>query len=236
MTDAEDEQTMPAAASGIPGRQVCCHHAREGSEPLRYLLFLPAGYDDAAGNWPLMVFLHGAGERGDDLSLVKTYGPPMLVEKTANFPFVLVSPQCAAGRQWEPERLLALVEDVVSRHRIDRRRIVLTGVSLGGYGTWMTAASDPARFAALAPVCGWGDPAWAACLRDVPSWILHGEDDEVIPITRSFEMRDALLAAGADVRFTPFPGVGHDAWTQAYAMADLYDWLLHRVARGASPG
>jgi predicted peptidase len=232
-TDASGEEMKAAAPpTGVPGRQVACRHDNAGSGHLRYLLFLPARYEKETAGWPLMVFLHGAGERGDDLNLVKKYGPPMIVEDAPDFPFVVVSPQCLADRHWDPQQVIALVEDVVASHRIDRQRIVLTGVSLGGFGTWMTAAAYPRRFAALAPVCGWGAPALAVRLRDVPVWIFHGEDDDVVPIGRSREMRDALLDSGGDVRFTSFPGVGHDAWTEAYATPALYAWLLQCRASG----
>jgi predicted peptidase len=175
-----------------------------------------------------MVFLHGAGERGDDLNLVKTYGPPMIVEKTPEFPFVVISPQCPAGQTWEPARLMALVDHVAANYRIDRRCIVLTGTSLGGFGTWQTAFAYPKRFAALVPVCGWGNPAWAVRLREVPVWIFHGEEDCIVPIDGSLEMLNAVLAAGGDARFTSYPGVGHDAWTPAYATPELYTWLLEQ--------
>jgi predicted peptidase len=238
VTRGNDAQPKGASSEGVPGRQVCCSHGGEGLALLRYLLFLPAQYDPAphdsardveeATGWPLMVFLHGSGERGDDLKQVKKYGPPMIVEGTPDFPFVVVSPQCPAGRHWEPERLMALVDDIVASYRIDRRRIVLTGASLGAFGMWQTASAHPGRFAALVPVCGWGDPAWAARLRDVPVWMFHGEEDCVVPISGSLEMLDAVLAAGGDARLTSYPGVGHDAWTQAYATPELYAWLLER--------
>jgi predicted peptidase len=211
----------------VPGRQICCSHDGEGLTPLRYLLFLPARYDQEPGTWPLMVFLHGAGERGDDLNLVKKYGPPMIVEETPDVPFV-VSPQCPLGQSWEPERVMALVDDIAASYRIDRQRIVLTGASLGGFGVWQTAFAYPGRFAALVPVCGWGNPAWAKRLCNVPVWMFHGEEDRIVPIDGSLEMLDAVLAAGGDARFTSYPGVGHDAWTPAYATPELYTWLLEQ--------
>jgi predicted peptidase len=231
VTGAEDERNEGPVPAGMPGRQVCCSHGGERLTRLPYLLFLPAGYDQEAGDeeagaWPLMVFLHGAGERGDDLKRVKKYGPPMIVENAPDFPFVVVSPQCPAGQHWDPRRLMALVDDVVASHRIDRRRIVLTGASLGAFGAWATAAAYPQRFAALVPVCGWGNPALAPRLRDIPVWMFHGEEDRVVPISGSLEMLDAILAAGGDARFTSYPGIGHDAWTEAYATPELYAWLL----------
>jgi predicted peptidase len=229
VTAAIEEGTTGAAlAVGVPGRQVGCSHGGEGLAPLPYLLFLPADYDEEPEPWPLMVFLHGAGERGNDLNRVKKYGPPMIVEEAPDFPFVLVSPQCPAGQHWDPRRLMALVDDLVARYRIDRRRIVLTGASLGAFGAWATAAANPDRFAALVPVCGWGNPALAPRLRDVPVWMFHGEEDRVVPISGSLEMLDAILSAGGDARFTSYPGIGHDAWTEAYATPELYAWLLER--------
>lgn len=232
MTGAEGERGENAAPVGMPGRQVCCSHVGEGLTPLPYLLFLPARYEEEAGAWPLMVFLHGAGERGANLKLVKKYGPPMIVENAPDFPFVLVSPQCPAGQHWDPRRLMALVDDVVARYRINRRCIVLTGASLGAFGAWATAAAYPGRFAALVPVCGWGNPSWAPRLCDVPVWVFHGEEDRVVPISGSLEMLDALLSTGGDARFTSFPGIGHDAWTETYASAELYAWLLERGTSG----
>lgn len=228
MTGAEDGRKQNAALIGTPGRQVARSHRGQELTPLPYLLFLPARYEEEAAPWPLMVFLHGAGERGHDLRLVKKYGPPMIVEDAPDFPFVLVSPQCPAGQHWDPRRLMKLVDDVVASHRIDRRRIVLTGASLGAFGIWMTAAAYPERFAALVPVCGWGNPALAPHLRDIPVWMFHGEEDRVIPISGSLEMLNANLSAGGDARFTSYPGVGHDAWTEAYATPELYAWLLER--------
>ena len=223
-----DAQPTGTAPEGVPGRQVCCSHGGKRSAPLRYLLFLPARYEQEPVEWPLMVFLHGSGERGDDLNQVKKYGPPMILEGNPDFPFVVVSPQCPAEQHWEPERLMELVDDVVANHRIDRRRIVLTGASLGAFGMWQTASAYPGRFAALVPVCGWGDPAWATRLRDVPIWMFHGEEDCVVPVSSSLEMLDAILAAGGDARLTSYPGVDHDAWTEAYATPELYAWLLEQ--------
>jgi predicted peptidase len=221
-----------ALPGGMPGRQVACSHRGEGLTPMPYLLFLPTRYEEEAVPWPLMVFLHGAGERGNDLRLVKRHGPPMIVEDAPDFPFVLVSPQCPAGQHWDPRRLMALVDDVVASHRIDRRRIVLTGASLGAFGTWATAAAYSERFAALVPVCGWGNPALAQRLRNVPVWMFHGEEDRVVPISGSLEMLDAVLSAGGDSKFTSYPGIGHDAWTEAYATPELYAWLLERRTPG----
>lgn len=227
---------------GVPGRQVAGRlPTGAGAEPVRYLLFLPDAYgldhhDHESGGeagWPLMVFLHGAGERGDDLDLVKRHGPPMIVETTPAFPFVLVSPQCGHEQHWRPDRLLPLIDHVAANLSIDPSRIVLTGVSMGGRGVWDLAAAAPGRFAAIAPVCGWGEPALAPRLRHIPTWMFHGEKDPIVPIRGSTDMAAALRAAGGThVRLTAYPDVEHDAWTAAYVTNELFDWLLRQRRAG----
>lgn len=195
---------------------------------LNYLLYLPDGYDDSKDSYPLLLFLHGAGESGDDLSKVKAHGPPKLVEQGKDFPFIIVSPQ-SAGRGWNPDALDALIDEVAANYRVDPSRIYLTGLSMGGYGTWSLAAAHPDRFAAIAPICGGGNPRDASKLKGLPIWVFHGGQDRVVPLERSQEMVDALKEAGADVKFTVYPEAGHDSWTQAYGEEELYDWFLkHR--------
>ncbi|TVR81473.1 MAG: phospholipase [Rhodospirillales bacterium] len=213
---------------GVPGQQVAARvPAADGGAAVTYLLYLPAAYRPApAPAWPLMVFLHGAGERGSDLSLVARHGPPKRVGDRADFPFVLAAPQCPAGAVWDPGRVLAVTDHVRRALNVDPERIVLTGLSLGGHGVWATAAARPDGFAALMPVCGCGDPATAPSLRHLPVWLFHGADDEVVPVSGSVRMAEALEAAGGRVRLTVFPGIGHDSWTRVYAMPEVYDWLL----------
>ncbi|NEA42001.1 PHB depolymerase family esterase [Streptomyces sp. SID11385] len=212
------------------------HEVVEGeaapADVLSYLLHLPEEYDaDPARTWPLVLFLHGAGERGVDLEAVTSHGIPKLAEGGREFPFVVASPQCPASSQWVPEvtMLARLLDEVEAEYRIDPSRIYVTGLSMGGYATWSLAVRYPERFAAVAPVCGglWlqsPDP-----IRDVPVWAFHGEEDDVVPIRHSEEIVTALEALGADVRFTRYPGVGHDSWTATYDDPALYDWLLsHR--------
>lgn len=226
----EVQQRLIEVDAAGPGRQVACRlHLAGGLDPLRYLLFLPEAYlHENERGWPLMVFLHGSGERGSDLDLVKRHGPAMIAETTPTFPFVLVSPQCAEGERWRAGPLIALIDHMAATCRIDRRRIVLTGLSMGGHGVWELAVADPARFAALAPVCGWGDPALAPRLRHIPTWVFHGEQDRIVPVRCAVEMVEALRAAGGDVRFTSYPDVDHDSWTETYAGSLLFNWLLQR--------
>ena len=196
----------------------------------RYLLSLPADYNkQPKKKWPLVLFLHGAGERGDNLELVKVHGPPKLIEQGQQFPFIVVAPQCPADAWWQPEKLAALLDDVERRYRVDKRRIYVTGISMGGFGTWLLALSCPRRFAAIAPICG-GGHWWAVpCIKHLPVWVFHGKKDRVIPFERSAEMVAALRKYGGKVKFTVYPKAEHDSWTVTYENLELYRWLLrHR--------
>jgi len=194
---------------------------------LDYLLFLPQDYGKEQGKkWPLMIFLHGAGERGSDVNKVKTHGPPKVVEQKKDFPFILVSPQCPEGQGWEPEEVIALLDEIQGKYKVDPDRVYLTGLSMGGFGTWETATQHPERFAAIAPICGGGRPFMARRLKSLPTWVFHGEKDNVVPIKRSEEMVEAVKAAGGDVQFTRYLEAGHDSWTESYNNPKLYEWFL----------
>ena len=197
----------------------------------QYLVHLPAGYTPDGPAWPLMIFLHGAGERGSDINLVKVHGPPKLADADPAFPFVVVSPQAATGTRWDAPALNALLDDVVANYAVDRDRIYVTGLSMGGFGTWDFATRYPNRVAAVAPICG-GGAAWLACaMKEVPTWVFHGAKDQVVPLARSQEMVDALKACGANPKFTVYPEANHDSWTETYNNPALYEWLLsHRLS------
>jgi predicted peptidase len=200
---------------------------------------VPAGYEAEDKKWPLMLFLHGLGECStDDLSRVKTHGPAKIVDRRPDFPFVLVTPQCEppqggkddVPKAWQPEPLIKLVDHVMANLRIDPTRVYVTGLSMGGYGTWRLVAAHPERFAAGVPICGGGEPArMARALSRVPIWAFHGALDEVVPLDRSQEMVDAVRCAGGDVRLTVYPDVEHNSWAATYDNPEVYDWLLsHR--------
>jgi predicted peptidase len=196
---------------------------------LDYLLYLPEGYGaDAAQRWPLILFLHGSGERGNDLELVKLYGLPKKLESGADLPFIVASPQCPAESYWllHLDDLKALVDDVTARYAVDSHRVYLTGMSMGGTGAWPLAAAYPELFAAMIPICGRGVPSLANRLKNMPVWVFHGEDDEVVPADESRRMANAIQKVGADVTLTIYPGVGHNSWTQTYDNPDVYEWLL----------
>jgi predicted peptidase len=205
----------------------------------QYLLFLPADYEeDRSKRWPLILFLHGAGERGTNLAQVARHGPPRIVERQPDFPFVVVSPQCPPGQRWDSEVLLALLDHVEREYRIDRRRVYLTGLSMGGYGTWHLGLSHPERFAAIAPICGGGDPIVLLLgdprrrktLQSLPVWAFHGARDPVVPLQESERMVNTLRQLGAtNVQFTVYPEAQHDSWTETYDNPRLYEWFLeHR--------
>ncbi len=196
---------------------------------LGYLLFLPQSYEtNPDEKWPLILYLHGIGERGNDLELVKIHGIPKIVEKQPDFQFVTVSPQCPAETFWWEHHgiLKALLDKILAKYTIDKGRIYLTGNSMGGYGTWSLAIANPERFAAIAPICGGGFAEFVCALKDIPVWAFHGAEDEVIRLKESQRMVNALQACGGNVRFTIYPGIGHDSWTQTYNNPALYEWFL----------
>lgn len=195
-----------------------------------YQLFLPEGYSQSGDlRWPLLIFLHGSGERGSDIDQVKVHGPPKIADRHPGFPFVTVSPQLPAGEDWDIGKLDAMLDAMAGRLSIDRARIYLTGLSLGGHASWRWAAARPARFAAVAPVSGRGDPARACELKDVPVWAFHGDRDDIVAPSGSFAMVEAIHACGGDARLTIYPGTGHDAWTRTYEDSALYYWLLQQI-------
>jgi predicted peptidase len=201
---------------------------------VHYMLYIPEEYSTSEKEWPLILFLHGAGERGDDLSKVLVHGPPKLIAKeNKKFPFVIVSPQCPERDSWSSKMqiatLNALLDEIVSKYRIDQKRIYVTGLSMGGFGTWTLAAAYPDRFAAIAPICGGGNPEDAEKIAHLPIWVFHGAKDQTVPIERSEEMVEALKKAGSQVKFTVYPEANHDSWTVTYENPELYDWFLQHT-------
>lgn len=190
-----------------------------------YLLHLPPGYATGRKRWPLILFLHGAGERGTDLNLVKKHGVAKIVEAQPDFPFIVVSPQCPTDGWWSSELLAALLDEVEREYRVDNKRIYLTGLSMGGYGTWDLAMAQPHRFAALVPICGRGNPLRVHRIKHLPIWVFHGAKDKVVPLTNSVDLVRALRKCGAKPKFTIYPDAAHDSWTRTYSDPRLYKWL-----------
>ena len=196
-----------------------------------YLLYLPKDYGkEPDKKWPVMVFLHGSGESGADLERVKVHGPPKLIAQGKDLPFIVVSPQAplVPRRGWDVETLNALLDDVLAKYATDTDRVYLTGLSMGGYGTWAWATANPERFAAIAPICGGGQARQGArALKSMPIWVFHGAKDMTVPLQESQDMVDALKKAGApEVKFTIYPEAGHDSWTETYDNPELFTWLL----------
>lgn len=212
-------------------------HTTTQSIDLKYLLFLPRDYaTQTDSRFPLLLFLHGAGERGTDVQKVAVHGPPKIVQSRPDFPFVVVSPQCPAGQTWSADAVIALLDHVLATHRIDTNRVYLTGLSMGGFGSWSLAMRHPERFAAVAPICGGGlmieilqgGSESAAARRNLPIWAFHGAKDTVVPLTESERMVDIFRtrAGNQNVKLTVYPEAGHDAWTETYKNEELYRWLL----------
>jgi predicted peptidase len=215
------------AVAAEPVPQKACELNRTATVTMKYLLYLPKDYEQKP-SWPLMLFLHGSGERGDDLNLVKKHGPPKLIGAGQQFPFIIVSPQCPQGRWWEPVELATLLDEIAEKYKVDQDRIYVTGLSMGGFGTWSLAAYQPRRFAALVPICGGGEVYWSETLGRVPVWAFHGAKDPGVPVERSKQMVEALKKDGGDPKLTIYPDAGHDSWSETYANPQLYDWLLQQ--------
>jgi predicted peptidase len=197
--------------------------------------------------YPLVIFLHGAGERGNDnLSQLK-YFPTWMAEQSARkaHPCFILAPQCRDEQKWvdvdwskiesTPQSptptvdmlaVIAAIEDTLQREPIDPARIYLTGLSMGGYGSWDLAARMPDRFAAVLPICGGGDEATAAKIKDLPIWCFHGDSDTAVSVERSRTMIEALRAAGGAPKYSELAGVGHDSWTPAYRDPDVLAWIF----------
>jgi predicted peptidase len=228
-----------------------------GNATYKYRVYVPTKKNDSPP--PIMLFLHGAGERGDD-NLAQTQvglGPAILQQK--DFPFVVVLPQCPRGRWWsEPDmqaQALRALEQSLVEFRADQNRIYLTGLSMGGYGLWVIAAANPGKFAALAPVCGGIRPPRpipvqpgtldmnsmenpyafvAQKIGKTPVWVFHGSADPSVPVTESQKMVEALKSVGGNVKYTEYEGVGHNSWDKAYSDSELYKWMLsHTLGKTA---
>ena len=196
---------------------------------LEYLLYLPDGYTRSRKRWPLMLFLHGSGERGHDLEKVKAHGPPKHIEAGRSYPCIVVSPQCPAGGWWDAEALNALLDNLERTLRVAPDRVYVTGLSMGGYGTWELAIRYPHRFAAIAPICGGGMAFRTDRIRHLPVWAFHGALDEAVPLERGAEMILWLRRYGnKGVKWTVYKNVGHNAWERTYNNPKLMQWLLEQ--------
>lgn len=222
--------TKPAPGTPTPGKQVAQSLSTADGGAMPYLLYLPQNYAKDGAKVPVMLFLHGRGESRGPLNVVAKWGPPRRLAAGEQMKYLVVSPQCPARSFWskadQQKRLLELLAHINKTYNVDRDRIYLTGLSMGGYGSWRLAADHPQMFAAVAPICGAGDPKDGEALTKLPIWAWHGTEDRAVPHKRSVEMVDAIKAAGGTkVRFTSLAHIGHFSWQAAYQSSDLYSWL-----------
>lgn len=216
---------------------------------LGYRLLTPEDLSNEPGSnkqYPLVLFLHGAGERGSDNAAQLKHGVGDFYQRRETYPAFVVAPQCPEGQRWvetdwneasgkntfpeepsEPMRLaLRVVGDLIANGDVDPQRVYVTGLSMGGYGTWYAAGFEGPPFAAAAPICGGGDPSWAERYVGLPLRVFHGGEDTAVPVARSREMVEAIRQAGGKIGYTEYTGVGHDSWTQTYNSDDFHAWLF----------
>ena len=199
-----------------------------------YVKNLPKDFDESK-KYPIVFFLHGSGERGNDLDAASLHGYMKYVrENDADYPFIFIAPQCPLDKFWGcyTESLLGFVDYICATLPVDMDRVNLTGLSMGGTGTWMLAMAAPEKFAAIAPVCGSGIYWNGAALSKTPVFVYHGDCDDVVPIQDSIEMIKSVNKNGGKAEIKILYGVGHDAWNEAYKGDELYKWLLsHKLEK-----
>ncbi len=222
-------------------------------ETLNYRIYLPKNMP-ADKKLPLVLFLHGAGERGSNnvSQLVHGIMPLIRYGAATNDPAILLVPQCPANMQWvnvpwkEPAHTmpkepslpmklaLALVRDKMATLPVDPARVYVTGISMGGYGTWDAVQREPRLFAAAMPVCGGGDTACAPVIKHIPIWAFHGDKDGAVPVSRTRDMTQALKACGGLIQYREYPGAGHDVWTRTYNDNAVLAWFFSQRLAGVS--
>ena len=201
------------------------------SHQLKYLIYLPKDY--LTKKYPLVLFLHGAGERGTNLKDIEIHGLPKLVRNGKKFPFIIIAPQCPLNLWWSdplPVDLLSkLVSDIVMKYGIHKNNVFCTGLSMGGYGTLALSIKNPKLFSAIIPICGGMDIKNffdILNLKDLPIWLFHGDKDEVIPLENSQSIYKVLKPVNKNIKLTVYKGVDHNSWDRAYDDNELYKWML----------
>lgn len=239
--DSQPAAARPPDATGFIFKTI-----KIDNESYDYCVFVPPDYDPNRP-WPVILFLHGSGERGTNGFLQTEVGLGTTLRRIHTLvPAVVVMPQCRPNDVWwsEPMTRLALdcVEKTSREYHLDRDRFYITGLSLGGAGAWQIAARIPEAVAAVVPVCGFAELGQstglhvklADALKDVPAWVFHGARDDRVPVIKAREMVGALKERGAAVRYTEFPEGGHAVWDQAYGDPALWKWLFEQRRRGAA--
>jgi predicted peptidase len=220
-----------------------------GGDSLPYRILYPEGYDAGEESFPLLLFLHGSGERGSDNEAQLTHGAQLFLDSSEQYPAIVVFPQCAKASYWAHvhqdsitkersfpfyekgknplELVIQLVDELLEKERVDRSRVWIAGLSMGGFGTFEILARRPNLFSKAIPICGGGNPRLIPLYADNTTfWIFHGDADSVVDVRYSRRMHKALQEAGADVRYTEYPGVDHNSWDNAFAEPQFLAWLF----------
>ncbi|MEZ6193221.1 MAG: dienelactone hydrolase family protein [Phycisphaerales bacterium] len=239
-TVAKAQDAEQAPPDDLAAFEALVYTDGQGGE-LKYRLLVPEKTDEPM---PLLLFLHGAGERGDDNERQLVWGKDLLLKAAREYNCLVIAPQCPDGDKWsnvdwsqdkltfsaepaEPMRLAnALIDELAGQYNIDKNRLYIMGLSMGGYGSWDAVCRWPGRFAATAPICGGGDPAQAHLLVNTPVWAFHGEADPVVSVDLSRAMIQAIKDAGGDPKYTEYPGVGHGSWVPAFVEPELLPWMM----------
>jgi predicted peptidase len=227
---------------------------QDGGHTLPYRFYQPE-QKHRGEKYPLVIFFHGAGERGlDNRTQFQRFAPTLFWQK---YPCYVVAPECPArtaensnaesvwvdtpfgasshkmseNPTWPMQLAMQLINQIIKDNQVDVNRIYVTGLSMGGFATWEILQREPGLFAAAIPVCGGGDPAYAAKLNSIPIWVFHGGNDHTVPVTRSREMVSAIQAAGGNVKYSEYPGVDHDSWGQTYGNPEVWDWLFSQAKK-----
>lgn len=246
--DYTNLENLPKDSGGI--QQAVVYNSQVN--PLGYYIYTPKGYEKNEAIYPLLVFLHGSGEKGNsmtnpaELSKVLANGPPRLIKDkkwSPRYPMIVVSPQCHDG-WWDAAKVHKLIALIVKEYRINSDRIYLTGLSMGGYGTYgyVEAFSDTGYVCAAVPICGGGNTSKALAYKNVPLWAFHGDADPTVNVNNSIDMVKAINAKAPKVKakLTIYPGIGHDSWSRTYDgkgmgtertdydafNMSIYDWMF----------
>jgi predicted peptidase len=229
---------LPAAAADQKTGFLTKTFKNDDGTTSEYVVFVPHDYDGSKA-YPVILFLHGAGETKGGKKMPAEVGIGTAIKKTEKaFGFITVIPQAESvktrvGQRWystnpDGKRALAILDAVQKEYKTDPDRVYLTGLSMGGFGTWQMAFAHPDKWAAIVPICGGGDPKAAETIKDIPCWCFHGAADSVVKADLSRRMIEAIKGAGGKPKYTEFPGVGHNSWDQAYATAELWTWLAEQ--------
>lgn len=228
---ASQQPKIKPAYHGKPGK------TREGIlAGYKFVVYLPAGFNETKKEWPLLLFLHGAGMKGDDLKVLYSHTPIgyMLMKDDPNF--ITVAPLCPKDSGWASVPLSRFLKEIMNTYPVNKNRVYLTGISMGGHGAWALGCDFPHYFAAIAPLCGAGRPEKAARLKHLPVWAFHGQKDDVVPVEGSLRMIEAIEACGGSVQSTIYPDLGHNIGG-IYLRAPLYIWFLsHQKGERNTPG